>query len=358
MNIFEDLKFMAKPKYAKWSYERMIRSMIENFFFSMFEYKNFPDSLPKNLCERILLYNTCIGTIKLSDADAKRYNNGLFKGNVVAGPSSPADVPDFYGIGTKFILTSGNGYCGTFDPEDIAIGFNNSNYSGMRKFIYFLSSDFCNALASLRSAIKYTKNHPIYKAQDDKERDALNQLWHKIQDDNGESPDLSITSTNVLLESLLENGERVESNRVLNLSQPELANQIQFISKSVDDLLRWSMSLFGQAIQGNGKLAQQTVDEVNGQTSSSFILPNDMLYQRRLWVERMKERGMLPDDATIDFSAAWKVEEIKYRKEAEIENTGDLDEETGDPVGDDTGEAAADEQADPEAEEKKEGDEE
>jgi hypothetical protein len=72
-------------------------------------------------------------------------------------------------------------------------------------------------------------------------------------------------------------------------------------------------------VQGGNKLAQESVDEVNGYTSTSFILPNDMLYQRKLWLDKMKALQLVPEDAEIDFSTVWKVEEIKYKKEAEAE---------------------------------------
>jgi hypothetical protein len=101
---------------------------------------------------------------------------------------------------------------------------------------------------------------------------------------------------------------------------------LQYITKVVDDYMRWCFGLYGQTIQGNGKLAQQSVDEVNGQTSTSFILPNDMLYQRRLWLDRMKAKGFVPETAEIDFSTAWKVEEVKYQKEADVDENGDLEE--------------------------------
>ena len=103
---------------------------------------------------------------------------------------------------------------------------------------------------------------------------------------------------------------------------------MQYIAKTVDDYLRWCCGLYGQNIQGNGKLAQQTVDEVNGQTSFSFVLPNDMLYQRKQWLERMKELNLVSEDADIDFSRAWKVEEVKYEKEADINEDGDIEEVT------------------------------
>lgn len=326
MNIFDDLKYMAKPKNLRILSEGFIRRIIENFFFSMFKYENFPDSMPRNLCERILIYNGCIAGLKLSDTDAKKYNTGLYAGNAVVAPAQPAGDPDFYGIGSNFIVTSGNGFCEEFKPDKIAIGWNNSSFSSLSLIIFNVAHDIYTALSSLRSGVRYTKQHPIYKAANDIEKAALSELWKQVQD---EDEKLSITSTNIL-EQLLTGGNITEESRVINLTDPKLADKIQYVSKVIDDYMRWFLGLYGQTIQGNGKLAQQTVDEVNGQTSSSFILPNDMLHERREWLERLKALEIVPEDASIDFSDAWKTEEVKYKAEADIDQNGEI-EEIGEP---------------------------
>lgn len=321
MDIFDDLKYMMKPKNIRLLSEKMIIRIIENFFFSMFEYKNFPDSIPRNVAERILIYNGCIAGLKLSEEEANRYNVGLYSGRDVVAPAQPAEEPDFYGMGSKFIVTSGNGYCKTFKPDEIAIGWNNASYSTLKLIIYNTAHDIFTALSALRAGVNYTKHHPIYKSADDKEKAALNELWDKIQTEDDK---LTITSTNIL-ETLLTGGQIDENARVINLTDPRLADKIQYVSKCIDDYMRWFLGLYGQTVQGNGKLAQQTVDEVNGQTSSSFILPNDMLHERKLWVERLKKLEIIPEDADIDFSNAWKVEEIKYQKEADINEDGEVE---------------------------------
>lgn len=349
MDIFDDLKYMAKPKNLKLLSEKAIIRMIENFFFSMFEYKNFPDSIPRNLAERILIYNGCIAGVKLSEADATKYNTGLFSGRDVVAPAQPADAPDFYGIGSKFIVTSGNGYNKIFKPDEIAIGWNNSSYSSLKWIIYSIAHDIFGALSALRAGVTYTKQHPIYKAQDDKERAALAELWEKVQ---SEDEKLTITSQNIL-EQILVGGQIDENSRVINLTDPKLADKIQYVSKCIDDYMRWFLGLYGQAVDGNGKLAQQTVAEVEGATSSSFILPNDMLHERKLWLEKLKVLEIVPEDADIDFSSAWKVEQVKYQREADIDENGELEEL--DPTGED-GEVVETETTEETKEEEKEED--
>lgn len=330
MNILEDLKRLRKVPFTKMALQSYIIDIMENFFYSMFEYKDFPDSMPKEYAERYLIWYGCAAADKVPES----YNKGLYKGSPVFLHAQPAEDPDVYGIGSRCIVTSANGYCETKEFDEVAFGWNNSAHTNLSEFIALSSEAIANALLTVRNDVAYAKNHPIYKARNDKEKDALNAYWKKVKDSDGQD-DLAIASPNILDEVL--EGQGTASQNVINLSDPLTSDKLQYITKVVDDYMRWCFGLYGQAIQGNGKLAQQSVDEVNGQTSTSFILPNDMLYQRRLWLERMKAKGFVPKSAEIDFSTAWKVEEVKYQKEADIDENGELNEvETDEDTATDT----------------------
>lgn len=325
MNILEDLKTLRKSKFNVVNIQSYIIQIIENFFYSMFDYKNFPKSMPKEYAERYLIWYGEVAAGKVPE----EYNKGIYKGETVFLHSNTAGGEvgvglDIYGLGNQVIVTGCNGFNDVAGFDKYAVGFNNSAHKSLRKFIILSSEAISKALLSLRSGIDYSKNHPIYKARDDKEQAALKEYWKKVQNNDDE---LAIASNNIW-DDLIESEGNVKVDKVINLSDPELADKLQYIAKTVDDYLRWCCSLYGQNIQGNGKLAQQTVDEVNGQTSFSFVLPNDMLYQRKQWLERMKELNLVPEDADIDFSRAWKVEEVKYEKEADINEDGDIEEVT------------------------------
>ena len=325
MNILEDLKVLRKSKFNVINIQSYIIQIMENFFYSMFDYKNFPKSMPKEYAERYLIWYGEVAAGKVPE----EYNKGIYKGEAVFLHSNTAGGDDgvgldIYGLGNQVIVTGCNGFNDVAGFDKYAVGFNNSAHKSLRKFIILSSEAISKALLSLRSGIDYSKNHPIYKARDDKEQAALKEYWKKVQNNDDE---LAIASNNIW-DDLIESEGNVKIDKVINLSDPELADKLQYIAKTVDDYLRWCCSLYGQNIQGNGKLAQQTVDEVNGQTSFSFVLPNDMLYQRKQWLERMKELNLIPTDADIDFSRAWKVEEVKYEKEADINEDGDIEEVT------------------------------
>lgn len=319
MNILEDLKRLRKVPFTKTALQSYIIEIMENFFYSMFDYTDFPESMPKEYAERYLIWYGAAAAGEVPES----YNKGLYKGTKVFLHAAATEEPDIYGIGSKCIVTGCNGYCEEKEFDEIAFGWNNSAHTNLSEFISLSSEAIANALLTVRSDVAYAKNHPIYKARDDKEAAALNTYWQKVKDSDG-TDDLAIASKNILDEVL--EGQPGAAQNVINLSDPLTSDKLQYITKVVDDYMRWCFGLYGQTIQGNGKMAQQTVDEVNGQTSTSFILPNDMLYQRKLWLERMKAKGLVPETADIDFSKAWKVEEVKYQKEADIDENGELEE--------------------------------
>ena len=319
MDILDDLKGLRKLPFTKTALKNYIVDVMENFFYSMFDYKGFPDSMPKEYAERYLIWYGSAAADKIPET----YNNGLYKGENVFLKADPSDEPDAYGLGSKVIVTSCNGYCETKSFNEVAFGWNNSAHTNLRAFIALVSDALANALTSLRSGVGYSKNHPIYKARDDKEAAALNEYWKKVKDSDGDD-DLAIASKNILDE--LEGITPGASQNVINLSDPATSDKLQYVDRVVDSMIRRYFSLYGQSVQGGNKLAQESVDEVNGYTSTSFILPNDMLYQRRLWLDRMKALNLVPEEAEIDFSTAWKVEAIKYQKEADVDQNGDLEE--------------------------------
>ena len=84
----------------------------------------------------------------------------------------------------------------------------------MSQFIALSSEAIANGLLTIRSDVAYAKNHPIYKARDDKEAAALNTYWLKIKDSDG-SDDLAIAAKSILDEVL--EGQIGATQNVINL---------------------------------------------------------------------------------------------------------------------------------------------
>lgn len=296
-----------------------LKDVLINYLAPMFKYEGLPNSIPEEFIERFHILNGDIAVWKLDDPNAFRYKDEL-----IVSCCGYADKPDVYGIGERVIATTLSGYVkeDLKEGESCIVIHNNSLYTSDMTIICYFTDMFTEMFTSLKTNIIYSRLKPVFKVTDDKEAAAVKEAFTKIKDD---SEPIQITSSNVLAEALAEAGANAaETIKVLDITDVKNADKLQYIVKCIDDAFRWFFSMIGQAIQGNGKLAQQTVDEVQGTTSMSFILPNDRLKMRRKGWD--KANKLFSTNVTVDFSDAWKTESIKYKKEADIDENGELEE--------------------------------
>ena len=90
-----------------------------------------------------------------------------------------------------------------------------------------------------------------------------------------------------------------------SLTHPEQIHTIQYLSKYYDDLQRWYYTMNGQPIQGTGKMAQLTQEEVQGQQTLSTIQPFNKYTERKKFCDKVNE--ILGIDMKVDFSTPWKI---------------------------------------------------
>ena len=289
-----------------------IKDIFINTLTSMFTYENVPESFNLDFVEKFLVMNGSAAAWILDDPNAVRYKNEL-----ICSIGCPAERPDAYGVGEKYIATAANGYVKTLDDTNGAIGYNNSLHISDMNVITQFCDMVTEMFVSLKANVLYSRYKPVFKASNDKEKIAIEEAFKTIKDDLAP---IVITSSNVLAE--LEGN--VDTVKTLDITDVKNSDKLQYIVKAIEDVFRMFYTLYGQCIQGNGKKAQQTVDEVQGSTSTSFILPNDRLLQRRKWVDKINK--LFGTDITVDFSDAWKTESIKYKKEADINENGELEE--------------------------------
>ena len=323
----------------KISFAWTLKDTFINMLASMFTYEGLPESIKPEFVERFLIMNGSIAGWNYDGPDPD------YKDKLIVSIGGDANEPDVYGIGTHYIAATQNGYTKSLKrDEDGVIIYNNSCYMPDIQIINAFVDELTEMFVSLRSNILYTRNKPVFKAATDKERRAIQEAFEKIKND---LEPIIVTSTNVMEE--IEGSETV---KVLDITDVNNADKLQYIVKSIDDAFRWFFTLYGQAVQGNGKLAQQTVKEVDGSTSLSFIYPNDRLKMRKEGFDRFNR--MFGTNITVRFSDAWLTESIKYKNEADIDSDQLLEDPAADPA-----DLAADDQADKPAEapeEKKEGD--
>lgn len=313
-----------------------LKDICINILSSMFTYDGLPESIKPEFIERFLIMNGSIAGWTYDGPDEQ------YKGKQIVSIGGDADEPDVYGVGYRYIAATQNGYTKSFirDVDGVVI-YNNSIYAPDIQIIDLFVDQLTEMLISLKTNILYTRNKPVFKAATDKEKRAIQEAFEKIKND---LEPVIVTSTNVMEEI-----DGTESVKVLDITDVNNADKLQYIVKTIDDAFRWFFTLYGQSIQGNGKLAQQTVKEVDGSTSLSFIYPNDRLKMRQEGFDRFNK--MFGTNITVRFSDAWLTESIKYKNEADIDSDQLLEDPAADPAdlpADEPAEAPADEKAESE----------
>ena len=201
-----------------------------------------------------------------------------------------------YGIPKRGTILTYNGtnYDGEID-KDIVICWNNSTHSpDFTTYEYALNQS--EVKKSLRTALFQCRMSNMIGAKDDKVKKAIDKALENI--DEGKP-------VSVLCEDLISNELGTEPLQTYSLTHPEQAHTIQYLSKYYDDLNRWFYTLNGQPVQGTGKMAQLTQEEVMGSQTLSTIQPFNKFTERKKFCDKVKE--ILGIDMKVDFSTPWKI---------------------------------------------------
>lgn len=170
---------------------------------------------------------------------------------------------------------------------------------------------------SMVNNVVNARSHPIYRANTEKERNTLNAL---LETDN-ERP-YAIVSANFW--------EEGQDGKVINLTDPQLAEKLQFLSQFEVDLERRFFQTYGISVHSSTKLAQMTVDEVNNGCEASRVLVEIRKKCRQIPIEKFNA-----DNGTqyfIDYSKVWEIAERKF---TDIETGGVVRDEKLERGGDD-----------------------
>ena len=269
----------------------------ENFITSMFRYKNLPKSIDERFIE---IYYSSNGSIMWT----KNNNNEL----IVARGSRTGNIKD-YGLGEDYLGTNDNPEIGSITRKvgvDCVVGYNNSSMTP--DFDAFFYADTLKELEkSIRFNIRFARLAPILKSSTGMKKEALEELLNNIDDGN---------MVNVITSNIVDELRNEESNayETINLTNVDDIKNIQFLIKAYEDLLRIFHTKYGQAEQGNGKLAQQSVDEVNGTTSASFVYALNKYHERQKTINEVNEMfsDILDEPIEVEFSPAWALEYQRY----------------------------------------------
>lgn len=289
---------------TKTSDAYVIKSALLNVLVSAFKWEGLPDTIRPEYIEIYLnLYGQCA---ICPDKD----------GNLIVALVNRGGAPDVYGLGTTPIILTRNGYTETYTDvvNDIMYGeqghrgviiYNNAVKTG-NDFLHIFANHLTEAVTSFLSNIIHSRYNPVFVASSDIIKKAI---------ENAMSDIIAGKPTVIVADNILNEIEGVRTFETVPITDVDKQEKIQFISKTIDDLLRWFLSFYGQAVQGNGKLAQQTVDEVNGTTSASFILPENGYRCRQKAVELINSTFGL--ECSISYNKPWAVELEKYTEDIE-----------------------------------------
>lgn len=295
-------------------FKRIHADEIRQLHYTMFEYTNLPETVDAEHIEMYLQEADEGGYIawwKLTDREA---SPGFPSGSLIVSRCSLGTDLNPYGEGAEVIAVTANGHEKRFGnryEDEVVVGFNN-----ILKTPCFDIKEDARTLSeidlSIRYLIFYTRLYPLYKVADEK---AKNKIVEAFQNMEVGKPITIIDKP--LLEELGIESKSVESE---SLTNPELASVIQYISKLREDVKRWHFTKYGQTINSSSKLAQETVDEVNGAVSASLIIPLSMLAARRAMIDEVNRK--FGTNIQVDLSGAWRAEVTRYE---DISGEPDID---------------------------------
>lgn len=264
---------------------------IENMLTTMFVYENLPETLPAREIEHNLIrYGSCL-IVRFAD------------GTYYAGVPALRGQINNYGFGEQAICTTRNGkkvYDSYYNKEgsNAILIWNNSQY--MPDFdIFRYANLFADVDKSINLNVINSRLHPIPVARDGKLKQAIDGIFKNIR--KGKKTYSVIND--VSFSDIVNNKDNAIP--VLNLTDVTNADKIQYLSKLHDDLVARLGRLYGQNINSNGKMAQQTIKELSGYDTLSAIIPYDRLACRKDAFEKFgKFIGL--ENVTVKFNHAWE----------------------------------------------------
>lgn len=314
---------MSERKQAeRWKYLRRKTNddALTEGMSSMFVRKGLPDDFREcdGFIEEILLKNGCGAYVHRQDHVEDRW---------IFGECDLAGQPGSYGFGKNAIVRAGGGYVQQFDDwrenPDIVVAFNNP-IRVPDMMIPYTADRLAEVDTSLSNIIMNGRVHPIPVVRDDKMMAVIEKAFADM--DSGKPR--TIVSSN-LVKDLAELGVNVDPAIILNLTDPNLSNLLQYLGKYREDLLRWFWNLYGQNAQANAKLAQQSVEEVTTGESISMILPHTRYHERQKEAAELKRK--FGWDVTIEFSEPWQNSFARCTKETgEVPEEGEVNGENND----------------------------
>lgn len=254
---------------------------------SMFNYEGLPSSIDVDYMEWCLISFGVVAIVKIDD---NRYYAGV--------PTLLPPLND-YGWGTTVEMVTANGTVINKRTVgvDCAIIWNNNTKTADFD-LYRFANMFTETDIAIKTVVRNCKKAPIPIASNGKLKTAIDVAMTNAVE--GLS-DYTVVNDSSLIDEINGKSSNIP---VMSLTDTKDADRLQYLSKFHDDLLRRLATLYGHDMQTSGKMAQQSVDEIQGYDSYSMIYPEVRLGSRLKGIKQFND--VFGYNATVDYSLPWR----------------------------------------------------
>ena len=299
--LFSDLK----PKQKSFLTEISYQNVLAEYVLGMLEYPNMPVEIEyvRYLDFLLLRYGQAalyksshwnrwvIGDVNFVGVDLNEY-----------GYLQDAIVHDRAGHEDKFTDWMNNQECFVF--------FNNRNHTpdiNIPRYADLLSK----IDISLNANIVNSRMSPIVVTRD---QNVANQI-KAILEQNHDGHTETVTSSGGIL-------NEQDELTVVNITDVNASDKIQYLLHAKDDLTREFLNLYGLHITGTGKMAQQSIEEITGSNNAALVIPYEMVKARNDTLNRFNAITGL--NVVCKFAKSWEREDAEAAETIEAINPGEI----------------------------------
>ena len=291
--LFSDLK----PKYKSFLTETSYQNILAEYVLGMLEYPNMPVEIE---------FVRYLDLLLLAEGKAALYKSPHWGRWVIGNVTFTGIDLNEYGLLQDAIVHDRAGHEATFtdwlnNPECFVF-FNNRNHT--RDINIPRYADLLAKIdISLNANIVNSRMQPIVVAKDNNVKNQIKEIIEQNHDGKTEV----ITSPSILYDD--------EDIKVVNITDVNASDKIQYLLHAKDDLIREFLNLYGLHITGTGKMAQQSVEEITGSNNAALVIPYEMMKARNDTLERFNALYGL--NVVCQFSKSWEREEAEAEKTLE-----------------------------------------
>lgn len=286
--LFSDLK----PKQKTFLTEISYQDVLAEYVLGMLDYPNFPVEIE---------YVRYLDFLLLKEGKAALYKSSYWGRWVIGNVSFEGIELNEYGMLQDAHVFDRAGHDELFkdwlNSQECFVFFNNRNHTpdiNIPRYADLLAK----IDISLNANIVNSRMSPIVVAKDNNTKNQLAEIIKQNHDGHTEV----ITSPNVLNEE----GDNIT---VVNITDVNASDKIQYLLHAKDDLTREFLNLYGLHITGTGKMAQQSVEEITGSNNAALVIPYEMMKARNDTLERFNAITGL--NVVCQLSKSWEREEYE-----------------------------------------------